>query len=90
MTESVIEFTTQTLKLPPVPGGLGLGCLCHRLTDGLGFEKMKREYGDIVYFRILGREYCVVYDPNVLEEIFVAKRSSFIKGLFLQEHRYCQ
>ena len=78
---SIPDAVTPDKKLPPGPGGLGLERLRHRLQDGLGFyERMQREYGDIVYFRILTRKFCLVYDPAIFQEIFVSQRSSFEVG----------
>lgn len=70
-------------KLPPGPGGLGLALLRHRLRDGLGFsEHLCREYGDIVYYRMLNSNYCLVSSPEIIEEVLVSKSSSFGKGPF--------
>jgi len=68
-------------KLPPGPGGLGLGRLRHRIRDGVGFyEHTYRIYGDIVYFRMLSHRICVLFDPVLFQEVFVTKRSSFEVG----------
>ena len=82
MSDSVAsEPVTPRRKLPPGPGGLGLGRLRHRMRDGVGFyEHLHREYGDIVYFRILSYRFCVVFDPAVFQQVFVANRSSFEVG----------
>ena len=68
-------------RLPPGPSGLGLDRLRHRMRDGVGFyEHMQRAYGDIVHFRILSHRFCVLFDPALFHEVFVAKKSSFEVG----------
>lgn len=80
------DSVTPDRKLPPGPRGLGFGRLRHRMRDGIGFyERMHREYGDIVYFRILSHKFCVVFDPAVFQEIFVSQRSSFEVGPIFKE-----
>ena len=80
------EFGGADSGLPPGPGGLGFGRLRHRLRDGVGFcEKLQREYGDIVYFRLVFRRFCVVFDPDMIGEVLVTKASSFGKGLFYKQ-----
>ena len=75
------DTATAGKKLPPGPGGLGLGRLRHRIRDGVGFyEYMYRAYGDIVYFRMLSHRICVLFDPALFQEVFVTKRSSFEVG----------
>ena len=82
MTKSVATSTIAEKKLPPGPGGLGLGRLRHRLRDGAGFyEHMHREYGDIAYFRLVSRMFCVVFDPDMIGEVLVTKAASFEKAL---------
>ena len=74
---------SQNKKLPPGPGGLGLKRLRHRIRDGVGFyEQMHREYGDIVYFRLMNRKFCAVFDPDMMGEVLVSKAASFGKGPF--------
>lgn len=68
-------------NLPPGPGGLGLARLRHRFRDGVGFyEHLHRAYGDVVYFRMLSHRICVLYDPALFPEVFVARKSSFEVG----------
>ena len=66
---------------PPGPRGLGLGRAVKRIHDGLGFyEGLRREYGDAVYFRILHRRFCVLFDPELISEVLVEKEGWFEKG----------
>ncbi|MCE2494739.1 MAG: cytochrome P450, partial [Alphaproteobacteria bacterium] len=79
---AAVDAVSSTGSLPPGPGGIGLGRLRHRLRDGVGFyDRMYREYGDIVCFRILSQRFCVVYDPDMIGEVLVTKAASFGKGL---------
>ncbi len=72
---------TPDKRLPPGPGGIGLNRLRHRLRDGVGFfEHIQREYGDVVYFRILSHRFCVVFDPEVFRTVFVTDKTSFGLG----------
>lgn len=85
MQDSVVEPLTSGNRLPPGPGGLGVGRLRHRFRDGLGFcEQLQREYGDIVYFRMLSTKFCLVSSPELIEEVLVTKNSSFGKGPFFK------
>ena len=75
------ESAPRDVKLPPGPGGAGFGRLRHRMRDGIGFyELMHREYGNIVYFRMLSHKFCVIFDPALFQEVFIANRSSFEMG----------
>ena len=82
---TVAEAIARGRTLPPGPGGLGLGRLRHRMRDGVGFyESMHREYGEIVYFRVLSHKFCVLFDPAVFQEMFVTNSSSFELGPILK------
>ena len=67
--------------LPQGPGGIGLQRLANILSDKLGlFEQLRNDYGGIVCYRILHLKFCLVSDPGLINEVHVAKRSSFHKG----------
>ena len=66
---------------PPGPGGLGFGRLVSRIRNGLEFyEGLRAAYGDAVYFRILHRRFCVLFDPELIGEVLVEKEGLFEKG----------
>ena len=68
-------------KLPPLLPGRRLRNLIARYSDTLGlFRWLHREYGPIVRYRILGFEFCLLSDPELMEEVLHAKRLSFEKG----------
>ena len=68
-------------RRPPGPGGLGLGRLVKRVRDGLGFYgELRARYGDAVYFRILHRRFCVLFDPELIGEVLAEKEAWFEKG----------
>ena len=68
-------------KRPPGPAGVGLTRLVKRLRDGLGFyEGLRSEYGEAVYFRMLHRRFCVLFDPELIAEVLVEKAGWFEKG----------
>ena len=88
MQESVSEPVVIDKTLPPGPAGLGLGRLRQRLRGGVGFyERMHREYGDIVYFRLVSRMICVVFGPEMIGEVLVTKAASFGKGPLYKQIR---
>ncbi|WP_419940109.1 cytochrome P450 [Candidatus Palauibacter sp.] len=61
--------------------GRRLRNLIARYRDTLGlFRWLHREYGPIVRYRILGFEFCLLSDPELIEEVLYAKRQSFEKG----------
>ena len=75
-------------QLPPGPKGLGATRLLNRLRNPLGFyEQLYEKYGDIAYFRILSKNFCVVYGPDIIEEVLVAKRTSFEKGPIFKNNK---
>ena len=85
MADSATESNMADKKLPPGPGGLGFGRLHHRLRDGVGFyEQLHREYGDIVYYRMLSSRFCLVSSPQLIKEVLVTKSPSFGKGPFFK------
>ena len=76
------------IQLPPGPAGLGVGRLVQRFRNPLGFyELLYEQYGDITYFRILSKNICVVYGPDIIEEVLVTKRTSFEKGPIFKKSR---
>ncbi len=52
-----------------------------RQRDTLGFYlNLVGEYGPIVRYKILGYEFCLVSDAELIEEVLFAKRKTFQKG----------
>ncbi len=78
----VLVNAQEIKKLPPGPkAGLGIKLFQQRIRDAAGFfEAMHEQYGDAVYFRLLNRRFCVVYSPELIEQVLVTKRDSFHKG----------
>ena len=69
-------------RLPPLVSGRRIRNLVARLRNTLGFfQGLRREFGGIVLYRILRLEFCLISDPELIEEVLYAKRSSFEKGL---------
>jgi len=68
-------------KLPPLVPGRRLRNLITRYRDTLGLYRwLHREHGSIVRYKILGFEFCLLSDPDLIEEVLYAKRSAFVKG----------
>ena len=66
---------------PPLVPGRRLRNLIARYRDTLGlYQWLQREYGTIVRYKILGFEFCLISDPELVEEVLYAKRSLFVKG----------
>ena len=67
-------------KSPPIVGNL----YAFR-SDPLGFlTKAAHEYGDLVYFRVMGQHMHLVNHPDYVREILVTNQSNFIKSRALQ------
>ena len=67
-------------KSPPIVGNL----YAFR-SDPLGFlTKAAREYGDLVYFRVMGQHMHLVNHPDYVREILVTNQGNFIKSRALQ------
>ena len=65
----------------PGPGGLGLRRLVARMRDGLGFyEGLRKEFGEVVGFRILHRRFVVTFGARAIREVMVEKEACFEKG----------
>ena len=74
-------------KLPPRAGGRYIRNMIARLRDTLGlFTELRRGYGDIVRYRILFWEFCIVFDPELIREVVDEQRSSFEKGFIYKRN----
>ena len=68
-------------RLPPLVAGRRLRNLIARYRDTLGlFRWLHRQYGPIVRYRILGLEFCLLSDPELIDEVLYEKRQAFEKG----------
>ena len=77
----MVDARSMRKRLPPGPGGIGLGRLRSRIRDAVGFfENLHEAYGDAVCFRLLHRKFCAVFSPELIEEVLVTRASSFHKG----------
>ncbi len=76
-----------TAKLPPLARGRYIRNTIARLRDTLGlFTALRRGYGDIVRYRILFLEFCIVFDPEMIREVVDEQRSSFEKGFIYKRN----
>jgi len=71
---------------PPGPNNLPIvGNLFAFRSDPLGFlTRASRQYGDLVYFRVVRQHMYLVNHPDYVREILVANQSNFIKSRALQ------
>ena len=69
------------IVLPPLVPGRRLRNLIARYRDTLGLYRwLHSEHGAIVRYKILSFEFCLLSDPELIEEVLYAKRSAFVKG----------
>ena len=82
------EPTQAAIGTPP-PGPRGLPLFDSTLAfvrDPLEFLASIREYGDVARYEAFGREFVVVSDPGLIEEVIVARDDEFWRGEF--EHEF--
>ena len=66
---------------PPGPRGRRLRNLIRRLRDTTGFfAGLREEYGDVVAYRIMDKRFCLLFRPDLMEEVIARERDSFRKG----------
>jgi cytochrome P450 len=73
-------------SFPPGPRGLPLlGVVPIFRSDPAGFlERLARDYGDIVHFRLMRRHAFLFNHPDLIREVLVTQQSNFIKSRILQ------
>ncbi len=70
-------------RLPPGPKDLGLLRLVKIFSNKFQlFEQLRKDYGEVVYYRVLRFRHCLLSDPDLIREVHVARRSSFHKAPF--------
>ncbi len=76
-----------TSTLPPGPKGhFLLGVLPEIRRDELDYLKfLVREYGDVVFLRIVNHPVFVLSHPRDIEEVLLTNYSNFVKSVFLRE-----
>ena len=66
---------------PPGPRGQRFRNLASRVRDTTGFfQGLHDRYGDVVGYRILGKRYCLLFRPDLMEEVIAQEQVSFRKG----------
>lgn len=66
---------------PPGPRGQRLRNLTRRVRGTASFfENLRDRYGDVVGYRILGKRYCLLFRPDLMEEVIAQEQTSFRKG----------
>jgi cytochrome P450 len=83
-----MESELSPVELPPGPKPRfpqGIRNLMSLRADILSFlQRLNREYGDISYFRVAGREIFFVNDPEFIQEILVTHDRNFVKSRGLE------
>lgn len=76
-----------TLNLPPGPRKKFLGDrLLSLQRDPLGYlQKLEREYGDVVHFKIGPQHMIVLNHPDDIRDVLVTHSRNFVKGYTLQQ-----
>ena len=65
-----------------------LGVLPEIRKEDIKFAtRMAREYGDVVYFRVVNIPTYLVSHPDYIEDILVTNHRNFIKAIYLRESR---
>lgn len=84
MSESDRSTTETRTGRPPGPDGLAvLGETLSFLRGGLDWgTEIRDEYGDVVSFDALGREFVAVYHPELVDAVLVVRNDEFRKGEF--------
>ncbi|HEV3279488.1 MAG TPA: cytochrome P450 [Terriglobia bacterium] len=74
---------------PPGPKGhFLLGVLPEAREEDVKFAtRMAREYGDIVFFRVVNIPTYLISRPSYIEEVLVTNYRNFIKAVYLRESR---
>ena len=81
------RLNTERTKRPPLVRGRGRN-LVRRLRDSIRFyEKLHRDYGPIVRYRVLHLEVCGLFDAEMIREVLDEQRDAFDKGRALQLSR---
>ena len=66
---------------PPGPRGQRVRNLLRRVRDTTGFfADLHSRYGDVVAYRILDKRFCLLFRPDLMEEVLARERCSFRKG----------
>ncbi|MBL8852266.1 MAG: cytochrome P450, partial [Planctomycetaceae bacterium] len=70
-------------QFPPGPRGqFLLGSFADLQRDILGFVSQSvRDYGDLVGFRVLGKQFCILGHPDYVEQVLIRDSSRFIKSM---------
>ncbi|SFC24855.1 Cytochrome P450 [Halobiforma haloterrestris] len=81
------ETTRPAVESPP-PGPRGLPIVDNTIgfaRDPLEFLSSMREYGDVAGYEAFDREFVVVSDPGLVEEVLVSRDDEFWRGEFENE-----
>ncbi|ARS89751.1 cytochrome P450 [Natrarchaeobaculum aegyptiacum] len=89
-TEAVSGETTDARVVPTtaLPGPRGFPILESTVSfarDPLAFLESAREYGDLARYEAFGREFVVVSDPGLVEQVLVSRSDEFWRGTFEDE-----
>ena len=78
---------SETAPRPPLVRGRYVRNLIARIRDTLGlFTGLHRDHGDIVRYRILFLEFCILFDPELIREVIDEQRASFEKGFIYKRN----
>jgi cytochrome P450 len=79
----------RTSPVPPGPKGhLLMGALREIKRDELDYlNRIVREYGDIVYLRIVNHPCYILSHPRDIEYVLLGNYTNFVKSVFLRESR---
>ena len=84
---NAVQRTVDGTKRPPLVRGR-IRNLFRRLRDSIRwYERLHREHGAIVRYRLLHLEICVLFDAELIRQVFEDQRGAFDKGRLIRQTR---
>jgi cytochrome P450 len=86
--KSVVRSDIKTIDMPDGPKTKGVGGNLKKLLLGPKFlVDLQKKYGNTVSFYVGGKLFIAFFNANAVQEIYVTKHQSFIKGIVFRKIR---
>lgn len=86
--KSVVKSDVKNISMPNGPRKKSFGGNLKKLLLGPKFlVDLQKEYGNSVSFYVGGKLFIALFNPNAVQEIYVTKQKSFIKGVVFRKIR---